>query len=207
VFIIKAVGVLSRRRRRRRLADGNGCCLLLRSSTPTETRLVLFFCCCCCCCCEGVDRARIIVVIVIIFFGSVYCVVVVLGGQKSLFKDVFCARNTTRCENVTTIFELENSFENVPQNARRHNTIQYNTTILERKKERKKERNGGRQREKDRPTKRQETEVPPRPRFFVVSATRARANRVFSVLSQRGRPSSGVDVAHVVLERRELRVL
>ena len=134
VFIIKAVGVLSRRRRRRRLADGNGCCLLLRSSTPTETRLVLFFCCCCCCC-EGVDRARIIVVIVIIFFGSVYCVVVVLGGQKSLFKDVFCARNTTRCENVTTIFELENSFENVPQNARRHNTIQYDHT---RKKERKK---------------------------------------------------------------------
>ena len=130
MFIIKAVGVLSRRRRRRRLADGNGCCLLLRSSTPTETRLVLFFCCCCCCC-EGVDRARIIVVIVIIFFGSVYCVVVVLGGQ-SLFKDVFCARNNKRCENVTTIFELENSFENVTQNAR-HNTIR--PYSKERKKE------------------------------------------------------------------------
>ena len=129
MFIIKAVGVLSRRRRRRRLADGNGCCLLLRSSTPTETRLVLFFCCCCCC--EGVDRARIIVVIVIIFFGSVYCVVVVLGGQ-SLFKDVFCARNNKRCENVTTIFELENSFENVTQNAR-HNTIR--PYSKERKKE------------------------------------------------------------------------
>jgi len=56
-------------------------------------------------------------------------VVVVLGGQ-SLFKDVFCARKK-RCENVTTIFKLENSFENVTTKR----ATQYDDDSKETKKE------------------------------------------------------------------------
>ena len=172
-----------------------GCCLLLRSSTPTETRLLFF--CCCCCCCEGVDRARIIVVIVIIFF-AVYCVVVVLGGQ-SLFKDV-SARNTSDVKNVTTIFELVNLVrKNVPQNAR-HNTIRPYS------KERKKEKEMAGDSAKKIVQRNGRKLKFLRGLVFSSFLQHALVRIAYSRYYLNGDIIIRCDVAHVVLERRELRV-